>query len=201
MGTEPVVADGDVSIIRKQGRIVESGHFYLAKGPTTWSQVGQRVAREVWQPGDHSLLFVDDVHSIEDVNERERHLPVVNFDPMPDFHLRESEVFDDAFEALEILKGLPAKKRARFNGNGSRKWHCSGIPLTCHNGDPTCALLDVGLTLRKQRMGFKSALNILPAFYEEQQRGLLRLARRTMPDFLVEVVLFSAEGTYWWITE
>jgi hypothetical protein len=176
--------------------ILESGHFYSVKGPTQWSRIGWRILNTLKKNGDKTMLFIDDIHQMMDVHEQERHLPCIPFDPKPDFSVKESEVSWYAFQVLEILKNLPKRKKARLNGADARKWHCSGIPLTHANGNPTCILLDVGLTLMKQNIGFVKAVNILPLFYKEQQRGVLRLVEKAMPDFHLEVILFSLDGSY-----
>jgi len=191
------IATGVVGFARRHlSRIIEFGHYYMAHGPTALSLIGFKISEEIKEPGDKTLLFVDDIHDIGDVNEQERCLPPVEFDPQSDFRINESEVFDSAFAALEVLKGLPKKHRARFNGNGVKKWHCSGFSLTHENGDPTCMLIDVGLTVRKHGMGFGSAINVLPEFYEEQQKGVQRLVRKIIPDFHMEAILFSQNGNY-----
>lgn len=179
--------------------LIESGHFYSARGPSAWSITGWKILKSIKKKGDQTLLFIDDIHSLEDVNEQERDLPRVPFDPKPDFLLKESELFDDAFAALEILKTLTKRKKAR-RSKRTNKWYCSNIALTDSNGEPTCTLLDVGLSMRKLHMGFSVAVNILPDFYEDQQKGVFRLVQKIIRKLEIEfelvVILFSLNGEY-----
>jgi hypothetical protein len=183
----------------KNSRIIEAGHFYEVKGPTAWSRVGWRILSRIKKPDDKTMLFVDDVHQLSDVHESERNLPNVSFPEVPkqDFLIRESFVKEHALEALDFLKKLPKRKKARFNGGQEKRWFCSGVALTHSNEYPTCTLLDLGLTIHKHELGFKNAVNILPLFYEEQQAGLLRLVKKCLPpDFNVTVILFDSNGNY-----
>lgn len=174
-------------------RIIEAGHFYQAKGPTTFSELGWGILEKMHSDGDKSLLFIDDVHTLNDVSTDEINLPAVSFSPKADFIVMESAMRDWGFKFLELLKELPKRKRARkYNGNGV--WFCSGFPLTNEAGDPLCLLLDAGLTLYKQSLGCKTAINILPDFYQDEQERLLRLVKKAMPDFLLEVVFFNQKA-------
>jgi len=65
--------------------------------------------------------------------------------------------------------------------------------LTNNLGEPLCLLLDAGLTLYKQSLGFKHAVNILPSFYAKEQDALLRLVNKAMPNFQLEVLLFTLD--------
>ena len=176
-------------------RIIEAGHYYAAKGPTQWSQIGWEILERIRTPRDASMLFVDDFHALEDVSECERHLDNVPFDPNPDVLVREACLSAESAEVLWRLKELPRKRRARTNGNG--KWYCSGFPITGEDGQPLCVLLDAGLTLRKQQLGFGEGVNIVPCFYEEEQRQLLRLVGKAIPDFSMVVILFDLDGRSW----
>lgn len=178
-------------------RVIEFGHYYSVTGPTEWSLVGLEIAMSLKKPDDETMLFVDDIHGVEEVNEAERCLPVVSFNPDVDHLVGESEVIPEALRALDILKGFPRKRRARLRGKGRiQRWSCSGFWLTDKSGEPSCILLDVGLTLRKRDMGFRSGINILPEHYEEQQVGVQRLLRKVAPDFHLETLLYSLNGTH-----
>jgi len=174
--------------------ILEAGHYYSAKGPTIWSIVGWEIMLGMRTNDDKSMLFIDDIHSLHDLSPMEAILLKVEFHPRPDFEVLESEVAVKAWEFLDILKVLPRKKRAR---NNSTRWYCSGFPLTTNSGTPNCVLLDAGLTLLKRELGFREGVNILPKFYEEQQRKLLRLVTKALPDFRLRVVLYDLEGNIW----
>jgi hypothetical protein len=175
-------------------RIIEAGHYYSAKGPTLWSLVGWRIMSSICSDRDKSMLFIDDIHSLEDVSPEEAVLLQVEFNPKPDFTVLESAVTAKAWEALDILKVLPSRRRARINAG---RWYCSGFPLTTSSGTPNCVLLDAGLTIFKRELGFQEGVNILPKFYEEQQGKLLRLVAKTLPDFHLQVVLFDLGGKFW----
>lgn len=177
-------------------RLLEAGHYYLAKGPTEYSQVGWKILRALCLTNDRSLLFLDDIHEKSDVHAEEIDLPIVTgFTPIADHTVYESEVASEAFEVLEILCGLPKAKRARRNGED--RWFCSGFPITNPLGNPLCVLLDAGLTLRKMRLGFLEHVNILPYFYEEQQRHVLKLIAKALPTCSTRVVLYRLDGTCW----
>ena len=188
--------------IPKNTRVIEAGHFYKAKGPTKWSKIGWKILSQIKEKEDKTLLFIDDVHPIDCVHETEKHLPNIPFptDPNCDFTVMESSVEETALQALEMLKQLSKKKKARLNGNGTKRWYCSGTALTHPDGYPTCTLLDLGLTLHKSALGFKEVINILPLFYKEQQTVLLRLIKKCLPsDFNFKVVLFNLNGEHQWL--
>lgn len=175
-------------------RILEAGHFYAAKGPTAWSVRGWEILLQMRNGDDKSMLFIDDVHGLCDVSPQERALQREPFNPTPDFTVMESEVIGRAWEFLNRLCSLPRKTAAKMS---SERWHCSGISLTNDRGEPNCVLLDAGLTLFKHELGAREGVNILPVFYEEQQRKLLRLLAKALPDFHLRVVLCDLEGNIW----
>ena len=174
-------------------RILEAGH-YSAKGPTIWSVIGWEIMLEVRCENDKSLLFIDDVHPLENVSADERSLPTVKFDPRHDFLVLESDVISKALQVLSILQTLPKKRAARMN---SGRWFCSGSSLVTEAGLPSCVLLDAGLTLLKNQLGFWEGVNILPYFYEDEQRKLLRLIAKALPEFRLQVILYDRAGRYW----
>jgi len=173
-------------------RILEAGHYYTAKGPTVWAVMGWGIMQGLRHSHDATLLFLDNVHDLNDVHPEEVHLDVVEFDPEADFVVNEGDVVAEAKEVLDRLLGLSRRRRAARNGNG--KYFCSGVPLTDEDGNPNCLLLDAGLTLKKQQLGFSSGVNILPIFYEEEQRSLLRIVDKAIPDFGLHVVLYDVHG-------
>lgn len=179
----------------KNNRIIEAGHYYKSKGATQMSIIGWDILKKIKQPNDKTSLLIDDVHALADLHHNERNLSVTkNFNHDADYILMESEMKTTALDILEILKNLPKRKKATLN-NG--KWFCSGFPITDNQGNPLCVLLDTGLTLTKKRMGFNKGVNILPFYYEEEQRRLLRLIKKTIPDFKLSIILFNDKGEYW----
>lgn len=174
-------------------RILESGHYYAAKGPTIYSKIGWEILERSKLPSDQSLLFIDDTHSSEDAPKEELELPMIVFNPTADFVVNESAMNDWGLRFLDILRALPKRQRARKN-NSSESWFCSGQRLTDDKGKPLCLLLDAGLTLYKRSLCFPQAVNILPYFYKEEQLILMRLVAKAMPDFKLTVMLFNLDG-------
>lgn len=180
--------------------IIESGHFYKAKGPTKWSQVGWNILESIKRPDDRTLLFVDDVHELSDVSQSEARLPSVTFSPNPDYLVLESEAISPALEVFGRLQGLPNGSRPKevLDEMGlvaiGAKWR--GFPILGLKG-PKCVLLDAGLMLKKHRLGFDQALNILPFFYEEEQKRLLQIVKKVIPEIKLEVLLYGLEGNFW----
>lgn len=173
-------------------RILEGGHFYASKGPTPHASMGWQILEDFREGGDKTMLFIDDVHLMDDVPEQEIGLPVIEFSPQADFVVMESQMSNWGLQVLERLKQLPRKSRAKpMNGNGA--WFCSGSKLTANDGKPLCLLLDVGLTLYKQHLGFNHGVNVLPSFWEAEQRALLKLVNKAMPDFHLDVFLFTPD--------
>lgn len=174
-------------------KILEAGHYYSIKGPTMWSVMGWKIMLSMRTNNDKSMLFIDDVHGLNDMSPAEVTLAEVDFNPEPDYKIFESSVVRKAWEVLNTLKTLPRKKRVREK---SGIWYCSGFPLT-NSRKPNCVLLDAGLTLIKSELGFKKGVNILPKFYEEQQKKLLRLVTKALPNFCLHVVLYDLNGKFW----
>ena len=175
-------------------RLFEAGHYYSIKGPTAWSVVGWNIMKKIITLNDGSLLFIDDVHTIQDVHPQERELPTQAFSPVADFTILESDMTEHAFAALDMLTKLPRKKRARKK---EKQWFCSGFPITNMNGHPLCVLLDAGLTLKKNKLHYTSGINILPYYYEDQQTKLLRLIKKIIPNFHIQVILYDLDGNCW----
>jgi hypothetical protein len=177
--------------------IWEAAHFYRAKGPTIWSAAGWNVMKGLAPATDARMLFIDDVHGMNDVSDWERQLDVVEFspDPEPTHVFNESDALDGGHRALSYLrsKKLPRTKRAR---EYKKQWICSGLSLTNKDGIPLCLMYDLGLTWMKWEMGFSKGINVLPHFYENQQRGLLRLVKKALPEFHLRVILHDAEGNH-----
>lgn len=177
-------------------KVIDAGHYYLAKGPTVWTRIGWDVGRKISSSNDKMMLFIDDVHSLEMMHPMESCADnIFDYCPAFDLQVRESEIFKESYEVLDSLKCLSKKKKAKMRRNG--QWYCSGFPLTKSNGDPLCALLDGGLTLHKYRMGFRAGINVLPFFYEPQQAHLLRIVKKAIPKFELRVFLFDDRGRYW----
>lgn len=177
-------------------RIIEAGHYYRAKGPTRWSEVGWEIMEKMRSSQDRSLLFIDDVHQLEDVSPLERDLPVNGFAPVTDFTVMESAMEQYALDALAILRVLPKKRKARQSRAG--RWHCSGFSITDNRERPLCVLLDLGLSLYKWRtLGFQRGINVVPCFYQEEQSQLNRLMAKVMPNFSLEVMLYDLSGKCW----
>lgn len=177
-------------------RIVEAGHFYAAKGPTLWSKLGWEYLLRVKEQEDKSLLFIDDVHSLDESPKEERHLEVVDFDPKPDFTILESQVGNEAEEIFQRLSGLSKRKRARKRKDGG--WTLNGdIRLKFPDGTPSCVLLDAGLCLKKLNLGFEDGINIIPEFYQGEQIKLLRVLKKALPRFSLKVILFNLERNFW----
>ncbi len=175
--------------------IIEAGHYYQAIGPTIWSAIGWQLGQQMVQPGDATMLFIDDVHTADQAHPMERAAQRMHvFMPKPDYTVLESSVALEAKEALCMLYALPKKKRPVEGGDGTV--FCSGAPLVSAEGAYLCTLLDVGLTLRKSRLGFNYGVNILPDFYQAQQQPVLRLVQKILPEFNLRVVLFAPCGTY-----
>lgn len=177
--------------------ILEGGHYYKCKGPTTWSIIGWNQVQALKQPGDQSMVFVDDVHEIKDLHPTEAVLPSFPhlIGVFPDYMIMESTMIPLALHLLEELASLPKKKRAKQKPNG--QWFCSGFPITDPEGFPLCVLLDLALTKKKAEMGFERVLNVLPQFYEEQQVQLRKLIQKVIPTILHDVVLYDLEGKVW----
>jgi len=178
--------------------IWEAGHYYEAKGPTIWASLGWDVMQGLMNPSRnaHSMLFIDDVHPIGEVSSHERDMPCVQFNPLPapEHIVLESEVKDETADVLERLKLLPRRRRARWTWNPSR-WSCSGFSLTNTKEEPLCLLYDLALTLRKYNLGYRRGINVLPEFYASQQRPLLQIANKLLPDFTLSTVLFNKNGS------
>lgn len=186
--------------------LYEGGHFYASHGPTLWSKVGWELVSQLRQPGDHTTLLIDDVHPKSLLNAQETNLPVLKeFHPDPCFTVKESEMAGMGMEVLEMLKQLQVGRRHRALHRGQpKRWMCSGFPLTTPpnghiNGDPLCLLYDLGLTLFKYRLGFRTTVNVLPAFYESEQYGLIKIARKIMSDLELAVVLYDLDGSWRWL--
>jgi hypothetical protein len=173
---------------------MESGHYYQSKGPTAWAAVGWEILSRLKQDGDTSVLLVDDLHSIKDVNSAETHLEVVVFSPNTDFTIMESELLEPANRALELLKVLPKRSRARAS-NGSGSYFCSGVPVTKPDGSPTCLLYDLGFNIWKSERGL-AIVNILPEFYVDEQQHLMRLTAKILPEVPISIILYDLSGRY-----
>lgn len=182
----------------KTATLIEAGHYYEAKGPTIWSNIGASIAETLKKQYEkaETMLFVDNVHGINDVSHHEVDHPVVPLVFTPNHIVYESEMIEPAMELLEFLKDFPSKKRrARQDRDG--RWFTSGFAITKSNGKPSCVLLDAALTVYKNKMGFPRTINVLPHFYKEQQENLTRILKKVMPnDFEHKIVLFDHTGKY-----
>ena len=64
--------------------IIEAGHYYKAIDPTVWSEMGWQLGLQMAQPGDATMLFIDDVHTADQAHPMERAAQLVNdFAPEP----------------------------------------------------------------------------------------------------------------------
>lgn len=175
--------------------LIEAGHYYTAKGPTQWSEIGARIAQERKLVSDKTMLFIDDMHDLSQVREQERLEPVVSIDHyLFDYTIYESEMIHPAKKLVEYLLQLPKSKRAKQNEDG--RCFCSGFPITKTGGEPLCVLLDVALTKRKYEMGFQKIVNILPYYYEEEQQHTAQILRKVINDenFEFTTLFFEKNG-------
>jgi hypothetical protein len=181
------------------GRLIEAGHYYAAHGPTIWAVRGWRHLEVMSQSDDRSMLFVDNLHGIEDVPEEEKGLDILTFSPRADYRALElsGEINDAAEEVFHLLQTPGEQKRVKIRRRRSdQAWMLNGqigMVLKWPDGQPTCVLLDAGLSLYKRRLGFTRGVNILPAHYAGEQDKLLRLVELVIPDFQLDVMLFDME--------
>ncbi len=175
-------------------RILEAGHYYKAKGPTAWSMIGWGVLEQLRQVDDVTMLFVDDFHELKDLDETEREADVVEFAPNPDYIVYEASQISNAKKVFEMLMALSAKRRPKQREDGS--WKLNGtIKLRYPSGKFTCVMLDAGLCLQKSAIA-SEAINVVPYYYESEQRSLLAILKKAMPDFSLQVVLFELNGEF-----
>ncbi len=173
----------------------EAGHYYQSYGPTKWTEISWKILEEMAHPDDCSLVMIDDVHKVSEMNPLEQ---IENI-PRPELDattiILESQMEKYGWEVLNKLNALPSRrKRPRKRGKDGR-WVCSGSLLTTPDSKPMCLLYDLGLTWFKyNKLCFRHVVNILPEFYFSEQHALMRIARRIMPDLRLEAVLFDLEG-------
>lgn len=178
-------------------RIIEAGHYYAAKGPTQWSVRGWEILERVATSDDQTMIFIDDVHALDEMSDFEREEPPRFFTPNAHYCVKESSTEAPARESLEMLKVLPVKRSRARKQNGGEAWYCSGGALTNSQGVPLCVLYDTGLTLLKSRLGFCQGINILPIQYRTEQEHLLRIIKKILPDFSLTIILFDLNGGVW----
>lgn len=187
--------------------LFESGHYYSSHGPTLWSRTGWEITTQMKKPGDHTTIMVDDVHPKSLLSSQETNLPVVEFEPDPCFTILESEMEKPGLEVLEMLQNLRRKDGNKVGRRhraiyrpGKGHWICSGFPLTAKSKskndpqEPLCLLYDLGLTWHKYQLGFRRLVNVLPEFYFSEQYGLIKIARKIMPDLDLSTVLYDING-------
>ncbi len=175
-------------------RIIEAGHYYLSKGPTVWSKIGWEILEKIKSSDDKTLLFIDDIHKLEDVFIFEKNLPNINFNPNPDYLMMESEMEFLALEVLSRLKKVSVLK----SKNGVTKWH--GFNIFDKKGC-SCVLLDAGLILKKYELGFFETVNILPFFYQLEQKRLLEIIKKVIPEIQLKIIFFNSDGFFWEMQE
>lgn len=199
--------------------IIEAGHLYDAIGQTQWSVVGWKLLAALGRQDDMNVLLVDNIHGedkmfleekvfpegyIKRTDEEDGNRMPYIWDPQPDFVIKESELLPEALASLFLLRRVNAVYR---HSKKSEKWFYEDWELTDDYGTPRCLLYDVGFSYWKGRhMGdFVGAVNILPHFYEEEQKKLLALFNHLVvpenPDWKQEVILFDLDGTYWYLGE
>lgn len=175
----------------------EAGHFYQAYGQTELTKMSWEIMRELAHPEHFSVVMIDDVHSVSEMNplEQAQLLPDLELDPAPSVVVLESQMEKYALEALDELHRLPSRrKRPRKRGKDGRL-SCSGSLLTTPDDKPMCLLYDLGLTWFKHNtMCVKHVVNVLPDFYYSEQHALMRISRRLMPNLILEAVLFDIQG-------
>ncbi len=177
-------------------RIIEGSHYIEIKGPTRWSTRGWGIAQSLRQPGDRTILLVDNLHGNEAVSRFERDLPNIAHNFSADITVMESALHTEALQALALLGETRHVKSNRYG-----KFFCQNGASTCqligNDTTPFVVLLDAGFTLLKHRLGYDHAINVLPHFYEREQRNLLKIVDVLLPGFTLEVVLFNLEGVHW----
>lgn len=177
------------------GRVIEAGHYYIAKGPTIWSKVGWEILQRIQKQGDQTMLFIDDLHGLQDLIAIERESELSDFSFRPDHVVYEASLTGEAEQVFQMLMVLSAKRRPRKKVDGS--WFLNGaIKLKYPSGKFSCVMLDAGLCLRKKLISFE-VVNVVPCHYESEQRNLLIILKKAMPDFSLQVVLFDLNGKYW----
>lgn len=175
----------------------EAGHFYQCHGQTEWTKMSWEIMRDLAHPDHLSMVMIDDVHEIKDMNPHELipTLPDLQLDPEPGIVVMESAMEEYGIKVMDELHRLPSRrKRPRKRGKDGR-CSCSGSLLTTPDEKPMCLLYDLGLTWFKYNtMSFRHIVNVLPEFYYSEQHALMRIARRLMPNLILEAVLFDLQG-------
>jgi len=198
--------------------IVEWGHFYLQEWFSTeskeWWELTNKLSKVNW---NESMLFIDDIHEVS-FSDKLSIIPVkidlsklttsisekayyiieqVNINNWveidinetiidPNHILLESEMSDYTNKVIDILHKLPKRKKVRFRN--WKWWFCSNIKVIHANSTPTCVWYDLWLTLLKEELWFKKAINVLPISYEEQQACLKRIYKKVNPEFSIEQI-------------
>ena len=177
--------------------IWEAGHFYHSYGPTEWTKVSWDIMKELAHPDDCSLVMIDDVHSVSEMDSEEQipKLLELNLDPESNITILESAMEKHAWVVMDKLHKLPSRRKRPRKRSKDGRWSCSGSLLTTPNGRPMCLLYDLGLTWFKYNtMCFRHVVNVLPEHYYSEQHALMRIAKRIMPELTLEAVLFDLKG-------
>lgn len=107
----------------------------------------------------------------------------------PEYIILESEMWEYAQQIVEILQGLPRRKRYKF-----REWKwgfCSNQKNIDNANTPTCIGYDLGLTYFKDKiLKHTWGINILSSVYEEQQDGVKKIYQKVNPDFYLEQIYY-----------
>ena len=195
--------------------IIEGWHFYTSEWFSKESALGWNITSKLCNDLQaDSMLFIDDVHPptnscielislqvdisqsisdisefamgiIEQINSKWSITDTSTYVISPHHIALESEMWKYTQDVIEILTGLPKKKRYKFReGKG---WFCSNTKMLDINNKPTCVWYEVWLSYFKDKiLGYDSAINVLPEWYLNQQIATSRIYEKVNSDFLLE---------------
>jgi hypothetical protein len=203
--------------------LIEAGHYYAIKGLTKYSRIGKKICDNIKTENDITMLFIDDVHGLQDMFPEEREAEHVMWETFPDSSLTVGhrsmtegmkQDFDDwqnfpyekehekgftsVIKESELVKEteLVLSRLGKVKTSKGGKYF-SGIKLFHENNFPTCVMLDVCLTLKKKEVyGCNRVINILPEFYLPQQEKTRRVISKILPEIKLEIILFESEDKY-----
>ncbi len=204
--------------------LIEAGHYYAVKGITKYSLIGKKICDKIKNSNDITMLFIDDVHGLQDMFAAEREAEHVMWEDAPEdtmwscigrggsesmkkeindwktfpYEKEHEKGFDIVIHESTLIKEaetvLHSIEKIKTSKTGK---YFSGIKLFHENNFPTCVMLDVCLTLKKKELsGCDRIVNILPEFYLSQQEKTIQVVSKILPGITMEVILFTSKDTY-----
>ena len=170
--------------------MIEAGRFYPSLGTNLYTAMGISLACPHIELGCYTMQFTDNLRSSTEIPIQETNAQPTEVLFKPTYAVQNGLAMQMDMVIERLLPPL-------YSGNTVMQnlGYCGHV-LTDSTGVPSPLLIELGLCLKKYRLGGNVCITLLPQFYRELQQEVITV----LPDLGISlhhrVILFDLDGSY-----